>query len=445
MTKTGNDVWEQVLVEIELEVNKTDFSALFAATKFKEEGGAAVVYCRNKMERLLLEQKYKKLIKQVLEKKQGKIPTLIFKSDNKQVSLLNKQETGPLFSTSIDLVGLDPLYTLEDFAVSSSNQLAHAAAQAVIKNPGKAYNPLFLWGGVGVGKTHLMQAIGHEIIKKEPEARIRFCSGEEFTNEIVEAIKNKTTGAFKRRYRSSQLLLLDDIQFIADKVKVQEEFFHTFVSVKKGGGQVVLTSDRPPREIPGFEARLRSRFEAGLIADVAPPDFELRTAIVLIKARQRGKAVSMDIARLLAENIDDNRRLEGALMRLLTEAEIRKEELNKEVAIKILSGFSLKEIPLRQVSVSDVLKKVSSHFNISLMELKGEKRKRMFVVPRQIAMFLLRTKLRLSLQDIGSFLGGRDHTTIIHGVEKIKKNMLKEQGWSGEIMEIKNSLWGKTP
>lgn len=445
MVKTGNNLWEQILAEIELEVNRVDFLALFVATKFKEEkNGLATIFCRNQMECVLLEQKYKKLIKQFLEEKRGGKTELKFKVDHQQTSAVNKQDIGPLFSPATNLVGLDPLYTMENFAVSSSNQLAHAAAQAVIRSPGKAYNPLFLWGGVGVGKTHLMQAVGHEIFKKDQGARIKHCSGEEFTNEIIEAIKNKTTDSFKRRYRSAQLLLLDDVQFIADKVKVQEEFFHTFVSVKKGGGQIILTSDRPPREIPEFEARLRSRFEAGLIADISQPNFELRTAIVLIKARQRGREIAMDVARFLAENIKDTRLLEGSLVRLLTEAEIRREEVSVKFAAEILEGFSLREDFRPRVSVSEVLKKISSHFNISLTDLKGKKRSRPIAVPRQIAMFLLRTEMGLSLQDVGSFLGGRDHTTIMHGVDKVAKTLLKDSGWGGEIREIKKDLWGKT-
>ena len=443
MRLKNETIWEQVLAEIELEITKADFTALFAATKFEQEtADLGVVFCRNQMECLLLEQKYKKRIQALLAKKLGRKLQLKFKVGNNLNKIIN-QEIGPLFSPAIDNAGLDPLYTLENFAVSSSNQLAYAAAQAVIRNPGKAYNPLFLWGGVGVGKTHLMQAVGHEILKKDPTARVKFCSGEEFTNEIIEAIKNKTTSSFKRKYRSAQLLLLDDVQFIADKVKVQEEFFHTFVSVKKAGGQIILTSDRPPREIPEFEARLRSRFEAGLIADIAPPNFELRTAIVLIKARQRGKQIPIELARFLAENIDDTRRLEGALMRLLTEAEIRREQLTKEFEAKVLDGLVINSSLRPRVSVSEVLKKIATHFNITLADLKGKKRSRPIAIPRQIAMYLLRTELNLSLQDIGSFLGGRDHTTIMHGVDKVENYLLKDAGWSGEIMEIKRQLWGK--
>lgn len=439
-----NNLWEQILAEIELEVSRAEFSSFFVDTKLAQKNnGVMVITCRNQAERRWLEQNYFSLVSRLLKEKTGKKPVLQFKIDT-QSKVEQKKEIGPLFSPSTNFVGLDPLCTMDNFAVSTSNQLAYAAAQAVITKPGKAYNPLFLWGGVGVGKTHLMQAIGHEIIKRDADARVVFCMGEEFTNEIIEAIRNKSTAAFKRKYRKAQLLLLDDVQFIAGKVKVQEEFFHTFVAIKREGGQVVLTSDRPPQEMLELEARLRSRFEAGLIADISEPNFELRSAIVLIKARQRGKNIPMEVARLLAENIKDTRRLEGALMRLLTEAQIETKELDLEFAQDKL-GTAIADGPPRPLlSVSDTIKLVASRFNVSVTDLKGKKRSRPVAVPRQITMYLLRKELGLSLQDVGTFLGGRDHTTIMHGVAKVEDELLNDSGWGGEIRGIKNELWGKT-
>jgi chromosomal replication initiator protein len=439
---SNKDLWEKILAEVELEVGRKDFSALFIDTRLDDfENGTAVISCRNDMERRLLAQKYSGLILNLIEKGSGKKPRLKFTTNNINKNKRQKEKSlGPLFTPSTNSVGLDPLCTLENFAVSDSNQLAHAAAQAVIKNPGKAYNPLFIWGGVGVGKTHLMQAIGHEILKRDPAAKVIFCMGEEFTNGIIDAIRNKTTSAFKRKYRSAQLLILDDVQFIAGKIKVQEEFFHTFVSIKREGGQILLTSDRAPQEIPELEGRLRSRFEAGLSVDVSPPDFELRTAIVLIKAKQRGKSVSMDVARFLADNIDDTRRLEGVLMRVLTEAEIMGREVTVSLVESIVNKVATREVSGPRLSAGDLLRGVSLHFGITLSDLKSKKRSRPIAIPRQIAMYLMRESLKMSLQDIGSFLGGRDHTTIMHGVNKVKNKLLKDPQWGGDILGIKSRL-----
>ena len=442
MNSDLKQLWEEVLAEVELEVSKPEFSAFFSSARLEKiSDGFALISCRNNAERQFLEQKFNPIITKLLSDKL-KLP-IIIQVNIRQETSNGEVNLGPLFTSTINTAGLDPLYTIDNFAVSSSNQLAYAAAMAIIKNPGKTYNPLFLWGGVGFGKTHLMHSIGHEILKQDSSVKIVSCMGEEFTNGIVEAIKNNTTDSFKRKYRQAQLLLLDDIQFIQDKIKVQEEFFHTFVSIKKAGGQIVLTSDRAPHELFELEARLRSRFEAGLIIDISPPNFELRSAIVLIKARQRGKSIPMDVAQYLAEQIDDTRRLEGALIRLLTESEIDHKPLTIEFAESVLGKTSNSNSTRPRATVSDAMKLVSNQFNITLSDLKGERRTRSIAAPRQILMYLLRKELRMSFQDIGLFLGGRDHTTIIHGVDKVVHKLLKDPGWSGEILQIKKLLSGK--
>src|SRR3989344_5393194 len=442
MNSDLKQLWEDVLAEVELEVSKPEFSAFFSSARLEKiSDGFALISCRNNAERQFLEQKFNPIITKLLSDKL-KLP-IIIQVNIRQETSNGEVNLGPLFTSTINTAGLDPLYTIDNFAVSSSNQLAYAAAMAIIKNPGKTYNPLFLWGGVGFGKTHLMHSIGHEILKQDSSVKIVSCMGEEFTNGIIEAVKNNTTDSFKRKYRQAQLLLLDDIQFIQDKIKVQEEFFHTFVSIKKAGGQIVLTSDRAPHELFELEARLRSRFEAGLIIDISPPNFELRSAIVLIKARQRGKSIPMDVAQYLAEQIDDTRRLEGALIRLLTESEIDHKPLTIEFAESVLGKTSNSNSTRPRATVSDAMKLVSNQFNITLSDLKGERRTRSIAAPRQILMYLLRKELRMSFQDIGLFLGGRDHTTIIHGVDKVVHKLLKDPGWSGEILQIKKLLSGK--
>jgi chromosomal replication initiator protein len=333
-------------------------------------------------------------------------------------------------------------FTFENFAVSSTNQMAHAAAIAVSKALGKAYNPLFLYGGVGVGKTHLMQAVAHEVLKKNPRLKVICCTGEEFTNEIVNAIRKKTTQEFKQKFRTTKLLMVDDIQFIAGKDRAQEEFFHTFNSVWRAGGQIILTSDRRPEEISKLEDRLRSRFEGGLTIDIQPPDFELRTAILLIKAQQRKFNLPMDIAQLIASNITSTRKLEGFLTRIMTEAITRKEPLTVELVSAIIGKSNGAVISQRLVKPKEVISAVANHFEIKIADLTGERRQKIIVVPRQVLMYLLRTELKIQLVEIGRLLGGRDHSTIIHGVEKITHSLPTSEQLRVDIAGIKQRLYG---
>jgi len=319
-------LWQSTLEEIKLNVSKVIFQTLFQnTTLISLENNIANIGCPSAYIQGLVENRYYSLLKDILDRQSKQNNSLVF-----TVKPIVKKTTdiGPLFAeltnpatdkkegvdfSNITNNHLRSDYTFADFAVSSINQLPYAAATAVAKNPGNAYNPLFLWGGVGVGKTHLMQAIGQEILKNHPQTKIIYCMGEEFTNEIINAIRSKTTDVFKRKYRSVKVLLIDDIQFIAGKTTVQEEFFHTFNTLQREGSQIVLTSDRPPEEIAKLEDRLRSRFEAGLIIDIPQPDFELRAAILLIKAKQRGIDLPMDITQTIAANIDSIRKIEGFL------------------------------------------------------------------------------------------------------------------------------------
>lgn len=333
-------------------------------------------------------------------------------------------------------------FTFENFAVSSSNALAHAAADAVSKSPGKAYNPLFLWGGVGVGKTHLMLSVGHRILTKNPEAKVLYCMGEEFTTEIVEAIRAKDTHSFKKRYRSLDLLMLDDVQFIAGKNTVQEEFFHTFNTLLREGGQIILTSDRPPSEIQKLEDRIRNRFEAGMIADIPAPDFELRTAIALNKAAERGFSLPMDAAQVIAVNFDNARRIEGFLTRLLTESQALKQPLSLDMVNKMLGKRVASDVVIlnKAISPQDVIDIVCTYFSVSRRKILGEGRSKPIVYPRQILMYLLRVEYRISLQEVGRVIGGRDHTTIMHGAEKIVNNMSTNEVLRNDILGIKKMI-----
>lgn len=339
-----------------------------------------------------------------------------------------------------------PGFTFENFAVSSSNQMAWAAAEAVSKNLGNAYNPLFLWGGVGVGKTHLMLSIGNKALSKNPDLKVLYCMGEEFTTEIVEAIRNKSTQNFKKRYRNLDLLMVDDVQFIAGKEKVQEEFFHTFNTIQREGGQVVLTSDRPPTEIQKLEERLRSRFEAGLIIDISPPDLELRAAIALIKAEERGLQLPMDVAHIIASNIEGLRRIEGFLTRILTEVQGDSSLITAELVNRLL-GRSANEgepgLNRRAMAPQDVVDAVANYFSLGRRKLLGDGRARPIALPRQVLMYLLRVELGLPLQEVGHIVGGRDHTTVMYAVEKISKNISTDPSLREDILGIKRTISGQ--
>lgn len=334
--------------------------------------------------------------------------------------------------------GLAPLTTFENFAVSPSNQIAYAAATAVTQNLGHAYNPLFLYGGVGVGKTHLSQAIAHQILRNNPNKRAHFCTSEEFTNDLVEQIREKNTGKFRKKYRDLDLLIVDDIQFIAGKNYVQEEFYHTFNSLVRAGGQIILTSDRPPGEIKKLEDRLRSRFSGGLNIDIQSPDFELRTAIVLIKARSRNIEIDFETASLIAEKTADARELEGQLLRIYTNSlssggNITKEQVNEEIDRK-------KTKDSVRVSPQEIIRVVSSYYDVNPSLIKKPSRKENVVLPRQVVMYLLRVNLQLKLEDIAYLLKRKDHTTVMHGVDKITNNLLKNPQFKEEVDRIIQSL-----
>lgn len=444
---TNESIWKNVLEEIKISVSKAIFQTLFQNTQLVSlVNNVASIGCPSSYILDLIETRYYSLIKDVLDRqtKNNNSLTFIVKP-----IFSPKTDVGPLFNqpsnmsnqTATNSHKLLSVYTFENFAVSSSNQLPFAAATAVAKNPGSAYNPLFIWGGVGVGKTHLMQAVGNEILKKTPNLKVHFCPGEEFTNEIIEAIKSKTTDQFRKKFRTIKVLLLDDIQFIAGKVTVQEEFFHTFNAIQREGGQIVLTSDRPPEEIAKLEERLRSRFEAGLIVDIPTPDFELRTAILLIKARERKIDLKMDLAQLIAANIESIRKMEGFLTRLLTESEAKGISLSLDLVNSLLGKtLSEKELDNKAVKPKAVIEVLADYYHLKVNQLRSPSRVKEIVLPRQILMYLLRIELNLPFMEVGRLLGGRDHTTIMHGVEKITGLLKDSEDLRVDISGIKQRL-----
>lgn len=449
-------LWKSVLAEIELSVSKATYHTHFAHSELVGmNGDVASIGFPSPIMRTLAETRYYSLIKSTLDHKTGGNTSLVF-------TVLPKKESagegvGPLFMQPIEVeasalmqakrLHINPDLTFDNYAVSTTNQLAYAAATAVAKTLGGAYNPLFLYGGVGVGKTHLMFAIANSILTIKPSLRAVYCMGEEFLNEIIEAIQSKTARQFKQKYRGAQLLMVDDVQFIAGKQTAQEEFFHTFNAVLREGGQVLLTSDRPPHEISRLEDRLRSRFEGGLIVDISPPDFELRAAIVNIKAKSLGLSIPSDAAQLVAANVVDARAIEGFLRRLTTELSARPQPVTPDLISSLLNTKTLVNLqskPTKRVSPQELLDAVSSYFEIKATLLKGTKRDRPIARPRQVYMYIAKTELGLTYDDIGGSLGGRDHTTIMHGVNTITQELSTNESLRAAVAGIKQKLWATT-
>lgn len=341
---------------------------------------------------------------------------------------------------AIRRIGLRPDYTFKTFAVSTTNEMAHAAAIAVSNNPGTAYNPLFLYGGVGVGKTHLMHAIGHNILQQNPEASIIYRTGEEFTNEIVNAIQKKKAFEFKKKYRNAGVLCIDDVQFIAGKTAVQEEFFHTFNALIQQHSQIILTSDRPPHEINLMEDRLRSRFEAGLMIDIQQPSFELRTAILLIKAQANNLDLPMELAQNIASKVSSARKIEGIVKQLRSEVELKNRAITPELIQELTRAESLPRQNILRVKPQDVIKTVADHYRIKQSAIKGERRTKEVVQARHAAMFFLRKELNMPLEEIGKWFSGRDHTSVLHAINKIEKEMVDKSLIQQDISAIKMSL-----
>jgi chromosomal replication initiator protein len=336
---------------------------------------------------------------------------------------------------------INPRYTFANFIVGSANRLAHAASLSVAERPGHAYNPLFLYGGVGLGKTHLMHAIGNQVAAKFPRKRVVYATSEKFTNEFITSIQQGKIDEFRNRYRRIDLLLIDDIQFIADKERTQEEFFHTFNAIHEDGKQIVLSSDRPPKAILTLEERLRSRFEWGLIADLTAPDLETRIAILRAKAEEGAVPITSDVIEFIARKVVSNiRELEGALNRIVAYASIGAMPISIELAQAVLSNV-LYNPKKRQITPERIAKAVSEYYGVGMDALRGQKRDKAIVVPRQIAMFLMREETDVSLLRIGAELGGRDHSTVLHACDKITRESAGNDELRREIAAVRELIY----
>lgn len=434
--------WTRILAALKGEVSDGTFKTYFANTRLVNgEVEIPSVYLKN-----TIEQRYGARIAELLRQETGNLNVVKWRITTKLRSEPDNTEIGPLFETkkrngdALRKANLKAGNNFENYAVGGSNQMAFAAAQAVARNPGISYNPLFIYGGVGVGKTHLMQAIGHAVLEKGI-SEVLFCTGEEFTNDLVEAIRYKTTDKVRAKYRKMKLLMIDDVQFIAGKPSIQEEFFHTFNSIQREGGQIVMTSDKPPAEIAKLEERLKSRFGAGLIVDIGPADFELKTAILLIKAKQKGIDLKMEIAQTIAMNIEGVRELEGFLTKLISETELANEAISKDKAEQLLKLNMHRNQTTKIVTPAEVISLIGNFYGVGIQQLKGERRTKMLAWPRQILMYVLHTELKLPLEEVGRLIGGRDHTTVIHACDKVKVELEMNITFQNELTEIKRKIY----
>ena len=433
-------VWNKTLEIIKDYLSTPSYETWFKTTRALEETeDKLVIGVISEFGRDWIRSNYLPLIKEVIRAVAGKDLSLEF------VVLKEKKKEKKIIKEEIinrRRLGLNENYTFDNFVVGDSNKLAHAASLAVSKNPGHSYNPLFIYGGVGLGKTHLIQAIGHYILDTKPELKVVYVTSEIFTNEVIHSIQKGKMNDFHNKYRNVDVLLIDDIQFLAGKERTQEEFFHTFNTLHNNYKQIVITSDRLPKEIPTLEDRLRSRFEWGLMVDIAPPDFETRVAILKKKADKEKIKVPDDVIYYIAENIKSNiRELEGALIRLLAHASLNNSEITLDFTKRILSGIFGK-IEKKKIDAEEVKTVVSSYFSISVEDIEGGKRSQDYTIPRQIAMYLIREFTNLSLPQIGTLFGGRDHTTVLYSIDKIKRELKKDENLKAAVEEIRRMLIG---
>ncbi len=475
MDTQPQDIWKKSLADLEVTMSGQHFhmwiekANLIELRPVGETHAIAILSAPTAMHAQMIEGRFYATVKESLDRVSGRQVDLQFKVTTTQPVPTSPPETPrqstsspqfeeqrttqvtPLFSTiptvdslklALQKAKLRPDFTFENFAVSTTNEMAYAAAQAVSRSPGTAYNPLFLYGGVGVGKTHLMQSVGQNILKNNPQMTLLYCAGEEFTNEIVAAIQMKKTMQFKEKYRKINVLLIDDIQFIAGKEAVQQEFFHTFNAVTQSGGQVIITSDRPPHEITLLEDRLRSRFEAGLIIDIQQPTFELRSAIVLIKSEAKGIELPMDCAQQIASYVDNARKIEGVISQLHSLKNLMNKEITLELVKSILAKEETPNIAKLSVKPKEVIKTVAAHFKVTTSQLTGPRRSRPLVDYRHLAMFILHVDLGIPLVQVGMEFGGKDHTSIMHAVKKMRGLLETSTEVQSNLSAIRASISG---
>jgi len=453
----AKQVWRAALGELQVSLSPANFETWLKDTSLVDVDDQRFrIAVPNGFAKDWLETRYRSLISQTLARVVGYSVQVEFvvvaggetKAQAAQASpaqpvRVEPTRVGATEGAAGGATNLNPRYTFSNFIVGSANRLAHAASLSVAERPGHAYNPLFLYGGVGLGKTHLMHAIGNAVVAKLPRKRVVYATSEKFTNEFITSIQQGKIDEFRARYRRIDLLLIDDIQFIADKERTQEEFFHTFNAIHEDGKQIVLSSDRPPKAILTLEERLRSRFEWGLIADLTAPDLETRIAILRAKAEDQGSPITSDVVEFIARKVVSNiRELEGALNRIVAYASMGAMPISIELAQAVLSNV-LYNPKKRQVTPERITQAVSDYYGVGLDALRGQKREKSIVVPRQIAMFLMREETDVSLLRIGAELGGRDHSTVLHGCDKINREMQVNDEMRREVAAVRELIYSE--
>ncbi|MFP4370671.1 MAG: chromosomal replication initiator protein DnaA [Halanaerobium sp.] len=463
--KELDHIWKKTLENIKEKITNPSFNTWFSETKavMTTEENQLVLQVPNNFIQEWIESQYTDLIEEILEDLTGNKWTLILltpeevkkfkenKNNNKkeetknedQVEIVNeKEEENNNIESELKQNGFNPKYTFDTFVVGNSNRFAHAASLAVAEAPAKAYNPLFIYGDVGLGKTHLMQAIAHFILKNNPDYKVVYVSSETFTNELINSIKDDSTVDFRDKYRNIDILLVDDIQFLAGKERTQEEFFHTFNTLHESNRQLIISSDRPPKEIPTLEERLRSRFEWGLITDIQKPDLETRIAILRKKADIENLTIPNEVVIYIANKIQSNiRELEGALVKVIAYSSLVDREIDVDLAREALKDLvNKKKDQSFEVNIERIKKIITDDYNLRMEDMQSKKRTQNIAFPRQIAMYLSRELTDFSLPHIGNEFGGRDHTTVIHAHNKIQEKIENEDDFSNKIERLIDTI-----
>ncbi|TSC75920.1 MAG: chromosomal replication initiator protein DnaA [Parcubacteria group bacterium Gr01-1014_30] len=448
---TGEELWQAVLAQIQLSISPANFATWFKNTGIASvKGGEVYVSVPNSFTKEWLEKKYDKAILKILHSLDDAIKEVKYIITRPSALKIDKRkgEQSWLAQDQLEFdelkvdreTNLNPRYTFENFVVGPFNELPHAASLAVSKNPGFVYNPLFIYGGVGLGKTHLLQAVGNEVVKNVSSKKVKYVSAEKFISGVISSIKNQKMEAFKTQYHQVDVLVLDDVQFLAGKEKTQEEFFHIFNSLYEKNRQIVISSDRSPKTIPALAERLRSRFEGGMLADISSPDFETRVAILKAKAAERQLVLVDEIFEYIASNIQKNiREMEGALNRLVAYQKLQNQPPDAQVAKRLLKNVVL--APTRIATPNKIISAVANFYDLKEKDLVEASRKREIVWPRQIAMFLLRNELKCSFPFIGRRFNGKDHTTAIYAYEKIVREYQQNEKLGEEIELIKRLVY----
>lgn len=449
MDGSTHDLWQQVLSVIQTRLSKPSFDTWLKSTKASVFTETQLTICApNNFAREWLESRYAKMIAHTVFEYTGREVEVKFVLQDTEAPAAKPAQTPapqpvrqpPALEDGSIYNLLNPKYTFDTFVIGTGNRFAHAASLAVAEAPAKSYNPLFLYGGVGLGKTHLMHAIGHYVMEHNPGARVLYISSEKFTNEFINAVRDNRGEDFRNKYRTIDVLLIDDIQFLAGKEGTQEEFFHTFNALHEERKQIIISSDRQPKEIPTLEDRLRSRFEWGLITDIQPPDLETRIAILRKKAKAENLDIPNEAMIYIANQVDTNiRELEGALIRVVAYSSLINQDISTHLAAEALKDIIPSSRP-KMITIQDIQQKVGEFYNLKLEEFKARKRTKAVAFPRQVAMYLSRELTDYSLPKIGEAFGGRDHTTVIHAHEKIASAVQQDQDLYKIIQTISDKI-----